>query len=124
MVKKKNNEPKFKFEKDIIDYGRVDQHSNGTRVFEFTNVGKSPLIIKDIKTSCDCTIPKIPKEPILPGEKGTIEVVYDTSKLGGFYKMITIFSNSKTKVYQIKIKGIVLKKKSVLIKEKGLLESN
>jgi hypothetical protein len=119
-----NTKPEFKFEKELINYGKVAQNSNGKRVFEFTNIGKSPLIIKDIKTSCDCAIPKKPERPIMPGEKAQIEVSYDTRKLGGFSKQITIFSNAKNQVKQIRIKGFVVKKKSVLVKEKGMLENN
>lgn len=119
-----NTKPEFKFEKELINYGKVAQNSNGKRVFEFTNIGKSPLIIKEIKTSCDCAIPKKPERPIMPGEKAQIEVSYDTSKLGGFSKQITIFSNAKNQIKQIRIKGFVVKKKSVLVKEKGILENN
>lgn len=102
--------PEFKFTTELINYGKVIQNSNGLRIFEFTNVGKSPLIISDIKTSCDCAVPKKPTEPIMPGEKGEITVSYDTSKVGGFSKQITIFSNAKTKIKSIRIKGFVVKK--------------
>jgi hypothetical protein len=97
--------------------------SNGTRVFEFTNTGKSPLIITRVQASCGCTVPKKPDQPIMPGEKGKIEVSYDTKRIGGFSKAITIFSNAKTERKMIKIKGYVEKvllpekKKSILSKD-------
>lgn len=105
-----STKPEFKFEKELINYGKIEKNSNGNRIFEFTNVGKSPLIITDIKTSCDCTVPQKPTAPIMPGEKGSIEVSYDTSKIGGFSKQITIFSNAKNTRKQIRIKGFVVKK--------------
>ena len=105
-----STKPAFKFEKELINYGKIAQNSNGNRVFKFTNIGKSPLIISDIKTSCDCAIPKKPTAPIMPGENGTITVSYDTSKTGGFSKQITIFSNAKTGRKMIRIKGFVAKK--------------
>lgn len=104
-----NTKPIFKFEKELINYGKIKQHTNGKRVFKFTNIGNAPLIIKDIKTSCDCAIPKKPEKPIMPGEKGEIEVAYDTSKLGGFSKQITIFSNAKNNRKMLRIKGFVVK---------------
>jgi hypothetical protein len=116
--------PQFKFVKEQINYGKIEQNTNGNRVFKFTNIGNSPLIIKDIKTSCDCAVPKKPTRPIMPGEKGTIEVSYDTSKIGGFIKQITIFSNAKKSIKKLRIKGFVVKRKSKLIKEKGLLEND
>lgn len=99
----------FKFETEIIDYGKIVQKSEKTRVFKFTNVGTAPLIINRIQSSCGCTVPKKPEKPILPGETGEIEVSYDTNRLGGFSKSITIFSNAKKKIKTIKIKGFVSK---------------
>lgn len=116
--------PQFKFVKELINYGKIEQNTNGNRVFQFTNTGKSPLIIKEIKTSCDCAVPKKPTRPIMPGEKATIEVSYDTTKLGGFIKQITIFSNAKIGVKKLRIKGFVVKAKSKLVKEKGILEND
>ena len=50
----------FKFETETINYGKIVLGSEGTRTFEFTNVGDAPLIIKDIKSTCGCTVPKKP----------------------------------------------------------------
>ena len=45
----------------------------------------------------------------MPGEKGQIEVSYDTKKPGGFSKTLTIISNAKNERKRIKIKGFVAK---------------
>ena len=100
----------FQFETEIIDYGNILKDSDGKRFFEFINTGKAPLIITQIQASCGCTIPKKPEKPIMPGEKGIIEVSYDTKRLGGFSKMITIYSNAKTTRKTLRIKGFVKKK--------------
>jgi hypothetical protein len=97
----------FKFEKELINYGKIKKGENGKRIFEFTNVGNAPLIIKEIKTSCDCAVPEKPEKPIMPGEEATITVSYDTSKTGGFSKEIIIFSNAKESIKKIKIKGFI-----------------
>ncbi|MDE0535611.1 DUF1573 domain-containing protein [Tenacibaculum sp. L6] len=99
----------FKFETETIDYGKVALGSEGKRVFEFTNVGDAPLIIKDIISTCGCTVPSKPEKPIMPGEKGEIEVSYDTKKPGGFSKAITIISNAKKSRKLVKIKGFISK---------------
>ena len=99
----------FQFEKETINYGKIAKDSNGLRVFEFINIGNAPLIIKDIITSCDCAVPEKPERPIMPGEKATITVSYDTSETGGFSKEITIFSNAKESRKRIRIKGYVTK---------------
>ena len=112
----------FKFEKETIDYGKIDKNSNGKRVFTFTNVGNAPLIITKVKSSCGCTVPKKPEKPIMPGEKGEITVSYDTRRVGGFHKTITVFSNAKVKIKMLKIKGYVNKGVS-LEKKKNLLSN-
>jgi len=112
----------FKFEKETIDYGKISKGGNGERVFIFTNTGTQPLIIKNIQSSCGCTVPKKPEKPIMPGEKGEIKVSYDTKRVGGFSKAITIFSNAKNVRKVIKIKGIVNKGVS-LQKEKSMLSN-
>ena len=110
--------PVFKFEKEVIDYGEIEQNSDGKRIFEFTNTGKSPLIINAVRSSCGCTVPKRPEEPIMPGEKGTIEVVYATQRVGPFSKSITILSNASEPTKVISIKGNVKKESSLSLLEK------
>ena len=112
----------FKFEKETIDYGKIVQKSDGKRIFEFTNIGDEPLIIENIKSSCGCTIPKKPEKPIMPGEKGQIEVSYNTNKPGGFNKRITVYSNAKNKVKALKIKGYV-NKEVLPVKDKNMLST-
>ena len=103
------NAPVFEFETDVIDYGKIALNADGVRVFKFKNVGKSPLIINNIKSSCGCTVPKKPTEPILPGKSGEIEVKYATNRPGGFSKSITVKSNASESTKILRIKGIVLK---------------
>tara|TARA_B110000285_G_scaffold220737_1_gene272832 strand:+ start:360 stop:764 length:405 start_codon:yes stop_codon:yes gene_type:complete len=112
----------FKFEKETIDYGAINKSANGERVFVFTNIGNAPIIIKNIQSSCGCTVPKKPEKPVMPGEKGEIKVSYDTKRVGGFSKSITIFSNAKNPRKIIKIKGIINKEVS-LQKEKSMLSN-
>lgn len=113
----------FKFEKETIDYGEIARSSEGERIFKFTNIGDKPIIIKNIQSSCGCTVPEKPKKPIMPGEKGEIKVSYDTKRIGGFSKSITIFSNAKNPRKVIRIKGIVINK-MILEKEKTMLSEN
>ncbi|WP_428742709.1 DUF1573 domain-containing protein [Tenacibaculum sp.] len=113
----------FKFETETIDYGKIALGSEGKRVFEFTNVGDAPLIIKDVKSTCGCTVPKKPEKPIMPGEKGQIEVSYDTKRPGGFSKAITVISNAKKERKMLKIKGFIVKD-AAPAKEKSMMNSN
>lgn len=98
---------KIEFKNETIDYGEIEKGSDGVRVFEFTNNGDAPLVISDVKSSCGCTIPKKPKEPIMPGKTGEIEVKYDTNRVGPIRKAITVISNADTPTKVLKIKGTV-----------------
>ncbi|UMB60886.1 DUF1573 domain-containing protein [Lutibacter sp. A80] len=113
------NAPAFEFEQEVIDYGKIEQNADGVRAFKFTNTGKSPLIISRIQSSCGCTVPTKPKDPIMPGKTGEIEVKYATNRIGGFNKTITIFSNATEPTKRVRIKGIVLKPESNVVKEKS-----
>ena len=99
---------KIEFKSDVIDYGEVARGSDGVRVFEFTNTGNAPLIISKVTSSCGCTIPKKPEEPVMPGETGQIEVKYDTQRVGHIRKTIMVTSNADTPKVPLKIKGQVL----------------
>ena len=100
--------PEIKFETLSIDYGTIEQNSNGVREFKFKNVGNQPLVIQNAKGSCGCTVPSYPPEPVLPGEGETISVKYDTKRIGPFTKNVTLTTNSiNTPSIRLTIKGIV-----------------
>lgn len=98
---------KIEFKTETVDYGEIERGSDGVRVFEFTNTGEAPLIISKVSSSCGCTIPKKPEDPILPGETGEIQVKYDTNRPGPIRKAITVLSNADTPTKILKIKGTV-----------------
>ncbi|WP_037315235.1 DUF1573 domain-containing protein [Salegentibacter sp. Hel_I_6] len=103
---------KIEFKSETIDYGEIKKGSDGVRVFEFTNTGNVPLVIANVTSSCGCTIPKKPEEPIQPGETGEIEVKYDTKRVGPIRKTVTVYSNADEATKSLKIKGRVLEDES------------
>ncbi|UOB16995.1 DUF1573 domain-containing protein [Abyssalbus ytuae] len=115
---------KIEFKADEIDYGDIAKGSDGVRIFEFTNTGDVPLVISKVYSSCGCTIPKKPEEPILPGKTGQIEVKYDTKRVGPIRKTVTVVSNADTPTIALKIKGKVLdtNESGEIIKEKATVE--
>jgi len=95
------------FESKVVDYGVIENKSDGARKFVFTNNGTDPLVIKTAKGSCGCTVPTWPKDPIAPGESGEIGVKYDTKRTGKFTKTITLTTNADRKPVILTIKGSV-----------------
>lgn len=107
------NGPKieFKAKDNTIDYGTVSKKKdNGVRSFEFTNTGDAPLIITNVLSTCGCTVPTKPAEPIMPGKTGKIDIKYNM-QAGPIRKTITVESNAVN--YEggripLKIKGEVI----------------
>ena len=126
-VKADPNAPVFEFERKIVDYGAIEKGSEGVYDFKFKNIGKSPLIISNVKGSCGCTVPSAPKEPIMPGASGIIKVKYDTNRVGPISKTITITSNASEPKKVIRVKGLVKKESALSIlekKEKSMVSKN
>jgi hypothetical protein len=103
--------PIITFEKEVIDYGKISSKDDARRVFKFKNTGNSPLIIYKVKGSCGCVVLNFPKKPILPGESGEIEIVYNVLKKGKISRTVTVTSNASEPIKVLKIKGRVLKNK-------------
>ena len=101
------NGAEIDFVSETVDYGDIEYGADGHREFTFTNTGNEPLIITNCKGSCGCTVPKCPKEPVMPGETSVIKVKYDTKRPGPFTKSITVSSNASAASKVIKIKGKV-----------------
>jgi hypothetical protein len=97
----------IKVEDAEFDFGKIAYDSPAIHEFQFINNGKEPLIITNVKSSCGCTVPTFPKDPIEVGLSGNISVKYDTKKVGHFNKSITVYSNSKDSPTTLHIKGEV-----------------
>ena len=111
--------PEIEFEKIVHDYGDVPYNGNGECEFRFTNTGDEPLLIQKPKSSCGCTIPSWPNEPILPGESEVIKVTYKTNRVGQINKTVTVTSNAlKNSTVVLRIKGRVLDQPTETLPEK------
>ena len=115
----KINGPAITFKTTTHEYGEIYQGSDGSFNFVFTNTGNEPLILSKPRSSCGCTVPSWPKEPILPGEENKIKVTYNTKKVGAFNKTVTVYSNAKNKSsIVLRIKGKVVSKPTEALPEK------
>lgn len=102
------NAPVITFEKTTHDYGTVTKGGDGTCEFKFKNTGVEPLILSNVQSSCGCTVPEWPREPILKGKSASVKVKYDTNRVGPINKTITVMSNGKEATVQLKIIGTVV----------------
>jgi len=113
------NGPQIMFDKVVHDYGTIYKEGDGNCVFTFTNKGNEPLVLSTVRSSCGCTVPKWPREPILPGKSSKISVKYDTRRMGTINKSITVLSNAKTSSVVLSIKGKIIPKPVETMPEKA-----
>jgi mono/diheme cytochrome c family protein len=75
-------------------------------IFKVKNPSAMDVVISDVKTSCGCTVAKLPSKPwtLAPGTNGEIAVTVNLAgKFGTFYKTITVLSTNASKLLTIKI---------------------
>lgn len=100
----------IEFEEKEFDFGTIDEGEKVSHTYKFTNTGNEPLIIKDAKGSCGCTVPSWPKDPIAPGGTGEMLVEFNSKgKSGSQNKRVTITANTNPGQTFINIKGQVNK---------------
>lgn len=102
--------PEMTFESTELEFGKVLDGDLVEHTFEFVNTGKAPLILSAVEPSCGCTVPKSwPKNPVLPGETGKIEVTFDSkNRVGKINKTITVIANTAPANTILKLTGEVV----------------
>ncbi|MDA3820703.1 MAG: DUF1573 domain-containing protein [Candidatus Delongbacteria bacterium] len=96
--------PEFDFPVKEYNFGTVIQGEKVAYTFTFTNVGGSDLIINNVKASCGCTTPTWTKKPIAPGDKGEIEIVFNSQgRQGEQKKSVNVFANTQPNTTELRI---------------------
>lgn len=99
--------PVMTFDKKEHDFGTITMGTPQEHTFTFTNTGEAPLIITDAKSSCGCTVPNPPKDPIAPGESGELLVKFNGSGMNQVTKTITVTANTAAGSEILRIKAFV-----------------
>jgi hypothetical protein len=104
--------PVMTFADDKHDFGDITQGDKVEHIFKFENTGNEPLIISNVQVTCGCTAPEWPRDPIAPGEEGSITIRFNSAgKMGLQNKVITIVSNATNPRNRVTIVTNVLPKK-------------
>ena len=100
--------PSISFDKTELDFGQI---MNGTPVettFSYTNSGKSPLVVSDIKSTCGCTVPQgWSKEPLMPGASSQLSVKLNGKGANKTSKTITLTTNTEKGREQVRITAFI-----------------
>jgi len=97
----------IEFEKKVVDFGNLKVGDVKVVTITYKNIGKKPLILDDVISSCDCTEVEWSKAPVMPGKTGTIKATYTAKNTGLISKRITVLSNANTDRVILQLKGEV-----------------
>ena len=95
-IKNKELTAQIKFDTEMHDFGKLTSGEILTFSFVFSNTGEPDLIISNAETDCGCVQANVLNKAVKPGEKGIIEVEFNSAGLTGKQlKTVEIQSNSK-----------------------------
>lgn len=104
------NVAQFEWVEETFNFGTVKEGKVVEHGYKFKNVGKIPLLIKDARSTCGCTVPEWSEDPIPPGGEGVIQVKFNTlGKTDDQTKPITITANTYPSRTLLRIEGFVIK---------------
>ncbi len=99
---------KIEIAETVHDFGQVKEGAVVEHTFLVKNTGAAPLIIKETRASCGCTVPEKPEQPIAPGATGEIKVKFNTAgKPGAQSKVVTIVANTSPEISEVTLRGFV-----------------
>ena len=96
------------FEETLHDYGEIGMGSDGRWSFVFKNLGNEAIVVNRVRSTCGCTVPSWPREPVEPGDSARITVEYNTAQTGTFLKSVYVYSTAANSPVKLQIKGRVV----------------
>lgn len=105
---KASNYPVIEFDKKEHDFGEIESGTPVETVFSYKNIGKAPLVITDIKSTCGCTVPKDwSRKPLEPGASEKFTVKFSGKGSNKVSKTVTITANTEKGKETVKITAFV-----------------
>lgn len=103
------DEPVMLFDTLVHDFGIIIEGERVVCYFDYTNTGGGDLVITGVETTCGCTMPSWSREPLKPGAKETLALIFDTSgRSGEQRKQVTVKSNASNQVVRLTIRAKVI----------------
>lgn len=94
------------FKEHIKNFGSLPYREEYKFHFEYSNEQKEPLIIKNIETTCGCTVVEWDKRPLLPGQKAILTVKLKPEHPGTYFKKIFVYINNANPIV-LGLKGFI-----------------
>ncbi|MBK8042184.1 MAG: DUF1573 domain-containing protein [Haliscomenobacter sp.] len=90
-----------------VRLGNVQAGERKQAVFEFSHSAPKPLVIDNVRTTCGCTAPEWPEEPLAPGIRRRIRVVFEGTTRGPFRRMIKVYFSGQRQAEKLYLEGFV-----------------
>ncbi len=88
------SQPKVVVDQEDYNFGLMDSNAKGRHEFIFKNAGGSALVLTEGDSSCRCTVLKLPKGSIAPGESAKVALEWTGNEfIGPFRQSAVIFTN-------------------------------
>lgn len=96
----------IKWDSETKEYSAKAGEAEAKFTFWLTNVSSSEVLVNGVRTSCGCTVAKLPSQPwhIAPGSNGPIEVTVNLAgKSGLIAKGVTVDSSAGIKQLTVRV---------------------
>jgi len=86
--------PILKLSKYNYNFGTIKEGEKKEAIIKVSNIGTSPLEIKNIRTSCGCTAALMNNKKLKPNESDNLKIIFDSKNMeGDVARTITLTTN-------------------------------
>ena len=101
--------PIIELDSDVYDFVEIKQGNFIDIEFLVKNIGNAPLLIRQARGSCGCTVPEWPRDPIKAGDSAIINVRFNSEGKKGYQnKKVTLITNAIPSTRVLTIKGNII----------------
>lgn len=102
------SQTRLKVTNSKYNFGSVKKGDIVKCEFEIINTGNEPLLLKEAEVGCSCTTVEFSKQPVLPGQKTIIVVIFNTKTVYGRQdRVVILYSNANESPSKLRYKGMV-----------------
>jgi len=100
------SEPIILFDTLEHDFGTIIEGEQVVCYFDYENGGDHELLITSVEADCGCTTLGWSNEPLKPGARESLELIFDASgRSGAQRKVVTVRSNASNQIVRLIIKA-------------------
>lgn len=94
---------------DTVNFGTFREADGKKTVRTYVvNLGEEPALIKNVRSTCGCTVADHDKEEILPGDSAWVDITYNPSRRPGKFKKNVRVYDYEGESLVIPVEGVVI----------------